>query len=548
MLCRVCHRWVSPRDGRCRGCGAVGRGRREVDLVLPDGERVPVERTLTLGRGPGNDLRLDDPTVSREHAQIELIDGCAFLSDRGSRFGTLLDGRRVQAPTELRAGMQITLGDLGLAVHGAGEAPAMTLSVPAGMSVILEGGAPRRVATAPGATRPRLRSGWSLKRLDAGPGYVLKDHRSSTFHRLDATDGTLVTLLDGQHDVRELVAEATKRAGDEGPARLARLLAELADRGLLADVPDRGQDSRTRAGWLRAALTPRELALPRAGAAVTAIYRRGGYLLFTRAGLAALAATALMGLGAFVALIAAGSDTPLVVNHRLGLGALAFLLARLVIVLAHELAHGLAAESAGRGVVRAGLKWVLVFPYAFVDVSDAWFDTVGRRIAIALAGPGSDLVLGGACALACALMAPGTGREVLFQAALAGYLGALFNLNPLLERDGYHVLADVLGEPGLRRRAALRTRAILAGRVTRADSEPVLWRYGLATLCWSALTVALAIAMSLRYYHRLVSVAPRAVVWTLLAAFYLVLALPLAFSVLAPLRQRRTGPQVIGDG
>lgn len=90
-------------------------------------------------------------------------------------------------------------------------------------------------------------------------------------------------------------------------------------------------------------------------------------------------------------------------------------------------------------------------------------------------------------------------------------------------------------------------REILAGRVARADSEPVMWRYGIATLCWSALTVAFAIAMSLRFYHRLVSVAPRAVVWTLLAAFYLVLALPLAVSVLAPLRRRRFGAPMVGD-
>ena len=45
------------------------------------------------------------------------------------------------------------------------------------------------------------------------------------------------------------------------------------------------------------------------------------------------------------------------------------------------------------------------------------------------------------------------------------------------------------------------------------------WRYGVATLCWSALTVAFAIAMSLRYYHRLISVAAHAVVLTLLAAY-----------------------------
>ena len=109
------------------------------------------------------------------------------------------------------------------------------------------------------------------------------------------------------------------------------------------------------------------------------------------------------------------------------------------------------------------------------------------------------------------------------------------------------MLADLLGQPGLRRRAARRLRAILAGQTTRPGSEPVLWRYGVASLCWSALTVAFAIAMSLRYYHRLVSVAPRAVVWTLLAAFYIVLALPVALTVLAPLRRRRPPAQVIGD-
>jgi hypothetical protein len=125
-------------------------------------------------------------------------------------------------------------------------------------------------------------------------------------------------------------------------------------------------------------------------------------------------------------------------------------------------------------------------------------------------------VLGGAVRARGGLTPGASVREDFFQVAIAGYLGALLNLNPLLERDGYHVLADLLGAPGLQRRAAQRVRGILAGRATRADSELLLWRYGVASLCWSALTVAFAIAMSLRYYHRLVSLAPRAVVWTLL--------------------------------
>jgi len=45
-----------------------------------------------------------------------------------------------------------------------------------------------------------------------------------------------------------------------------------------------------------------------------------------------------------------------------------------------------------------------------------------------------------------------------------GYVAALFNLNPLLERDGYHVLVDLLREPGLRRRAGRRLADVLSGR------------------------------------------------------------------------------------
>jgi len=249
---------------------------------------------------------------------------------------------------------------------------------------------------------------------------------------------------------------------------------------------------------------------------------------------------AIMGLSAFTVLLFGGLVTPLVVGRSLGFGALALVLGRLGVVVCHELAHGLAAEGAGRTVLRAGVGWVLVLPYAFVDVSDAWFDSPRRRMAIAAAGPLSDFTVGGAFALACALTSSPVARDVLFQVALAGYLGALFNLNPLLERDGYHILTDLLGEPGLRRQSAAAVAAVLSGRVPRSRERRLLWRYGMASLCWSALTVAFAIAMSLRYYHRLVSVAPPALVWTLLAAFYIVLALPPALQLVLPLRRRAT--------
>ncbi|MGH2910338.1 MAG: hypothetical protein ACRDK8_13720 [Solirubrobacteraceae bacterium] len=192
---------------------------------------------------------------------------------------------------------------------------------------------------------------------------------------------------------------------------------------------------------------------------------------------------------------------------QVGLGTVVFVLGRLVLVLCHELAHGLCAEAFGRPVTQAGLKVARIVPYVFVDTTDAWFEPRRRRIAISLAGPASDLTLGGAFAIACLAGGRGAARDVLFQLAFGGYVGALFNLNPLLQRDGYHVLG-----------------------------------YGIASLGWSVVMVAFAVVMSLRYYDRLSRLVPPTLVWTVLAAFYLILALPLTVTLLRPLWTRATSP------
>ena len=86
--------------------------------------------------------------------------------------------------------------------------------------------------------------------------------------------------------------------------------------------------------------------------------------------------------------------TPFVVAQKVGVGALIFMLGRFLVVAVHETAHGLTMASYGRRVRRAGLKLLFVFPYAFVDTSEAWFEPRRRRIAISAAGPISDLSIG----------------------------------------------------------------------------------------------------------------------------------------------------------
>jgi pSer/pThr/pTyr-binding forkhead associated (FHA) protein len=545
MLCKVCRRQVERGAASCPACGAPRTGVSvPFDLVVDDRTRIPIVRELTIGRAPGNAVQLDDPAVSRFHAVITPTrDGPPVVRDAGSSHGTWVEGRRIEQPTGVRDGSRIGLGDRDLVVErrrGDAEAGRTILVAPGASLVIPTSGEPQSAAPAETrfGARPRLRSGYALKRLEAAEGtqrWVLKDLTSARFARLADDDVHIIRLLDGQHSLGDLVREAEQLHGASGPARVARILADFGARGLLAGsaAADAPVDP---SGLLARMFRPHRRAWKGAGAFFDRLYFRAGWLLFTRAGLTAVATIATAGLAAFVFLVAARYGTPFVVAHKVALGALVFFAGRLLMVVAHESAHGLTMASVGRRVGEAGIKLLLIFPYAYVDTSDAWFEPRRRRIAVSAAGPVSDLTVGGACALACLATGPGSLRDVFFQLSFGAYLGALFNLNPLLERDGYHILVDVLREPGLRPRALEQLRRRLSGG-GGTDSE-LLRRYGLFSLVWTLGTVVVAIAFSLRYEQALAAVAPRPVVWVLYATIWSgLLAVPLAI-VGPPLRER----------
>jgi putative peptide zinc metalloprotease protein len=133
---------------------------------------------------------------------------------------------------------------------------------------------------------------------------------------------------------------------------------------------------------------------------------------------------------------------------------------------------------------------------------------------------------------------PGAIRDILFQLAFAAYVGAFFNLNPFVERDGYQILVDVLREPGLRRRAREQLFRRLSGQGGPADS-PVLARYAGIGVAWSALAACFAVGMSLRYESRLAQVASAPVVWAVLAVLWVSFFLPVIAVLGRPLRERR---------
>jgi hypothetical protein len=139
--------------------------------------------------------------------------------------------------------------------------------------------------------------------------------------------------------------------------------------------------------------------------------------------------------------------------------------------------------------------------------------------------------------LGCLGLAPGPLRDVFFQLAFAAYVGGIFNLNPFVDRDGYQILADVLREPGLRRRAREQLRRRLAGEPAAEDSA-LLARYTILGLAWTVVGAGFAAFMSLRYRASLERLVPLPVVYLLLAMLWLLLLTPLLLAVGGPLLER----------
>ena len=84
----------------------------DIWLTLPDGTEHELNGTVTIGRGEGNDITFESPSVSRDHAAVTLRDGRWYLEDRGSFNGTFLNGIRLQPgmPLPLRHSDRIGIG------------------------------------------------------------------------------------------------------------------------------------------------------------------------------------------------------------------------------------------------------------------------------------------------------------------------------------------------------------------------------------------------------------------------------------------------------
>jgi putative peptide zinc metalloprotease protein len=528
-------------------------------LVLPNGVRLPIRESMTIGRGDSADVKLDDRTVSRVHARIDSTRDGPMISDAGSRFGVTVSGQPLSEPRRLTAGAVIQLGNVTLRVEsavapvapgmpGAASVPGAAGGAPAAgpnATIVVPVNATQLGLRAPAATsgdgslRPRLRSGWALKEIDgdAEERWILRDLRSDTFRKIDSEDAVLIQMLDGRLTVAELLTKSTDALGPTGPGRLARLIAGLGERGMLDGIAPTPV-AEAEPGLLARAFKPREKTFGWLPSYFERAYRHWGRIFFSPLTVTLLVLLSIAGIAVFAYLVGARYGTPFVVANRVVIGGAVFIVGRFAIVMVHELAHGMALAHYKRKTTRAGIRLLFIFPYAFVDTSEAYFESRMHRIVISAAGPATDFSLAALFSIMCAVSPKGNLREVFFQLAFAGYVGAFFNANPFLDRDGYQILSEWLRVPKLKERARAQLKARLSGTMTEEEGSPVLARYAVAGLVWSVIGVGFVVVLSLRYYDRLSALLPHSVVIGGFIVFIIVLLLPVVFALVMPMISR----------
>jgi putative peptide zinc metalloprotease protein len=117
----------------------------------------------------------------------------------------------------------------------------------------------------------------------------------------------------------------------------------------------------------------------------------------------------------------------------------------------HEIGHASLCKFHGGEVHILGIMLLIFTPVPYVDASASWgFRSRGERLSVAAAGVLFELAVAAMALIVWAHTAPGTLNSLAYNVVFTASVSTLlFNLNPLLRFDGYHILVDLLDMPNL---------------------------------------------------------------------------------------------------
>ena len=168
---------------------ASGRGHLVVEQGPVGIGNIELDREVqVLGKSSTADVILDDPYVSRQHAQISVEGGRFTIKDLGSRNGTYVNGSPLSNDAQtLKGGDRIELGQGHVTLRFEEESPTLTLQTgpptPGAPSVAPEGTVTIMFSDIEGSTLMTERLG------DHRTQEVLRDHNAAVRGQVEAHGG-----------------------------------------------------------------------------------------------------------------------------------------------------------------------------------------------------------------------------------------------------------------------------------------------------------------------------------------------------------------------
>ncbi|MFL5797570.1 MAG: cyclic nucleotide-binding domain-containing protein [Actinomycetota bacterium] len=314
----------------------------------------------------------------------------------------------------------------------------------------------------PAQFRPKLAPDIEKKvqRLRWGNDYaVIQNPRDQIHIMLTPQDIELLDLMDGTRSVKEIVFERFQEKGSlelESVADMVRSLYEanfLEQRYFDADAAVKEAMDPASTARRKARTFARTLSISWNGAdrLVQWLYRRGLKIFFNKGVVALTAVVSVVGFVAFVK--TAGSHRFSLAGKSLAFGFLLLLFLDYVMVFVHELGHALVLVHHGRRIKSAGFMIYFGAPAFFVESTDVLLLEKKTRLAQSAAGPFADMVVAAVASLVAWAYPGWAFSETLYKFAVLNYISILMNLIPLLELDGYWLLAEAIDVPDLRPRS-----------------------------------------------------------------------------------------------
>lgn len=293
---------------------------------------------------------------------------------------------------------------------------------------------------------------------DGEKAYIFKDPEKKKYLKVPEEAYDIYQLLDGNRTLHDLTVLFYEQKGAFIPEHISAILFGFYEAGMITGFSRLKKETKstymTKLFEKVSQVMELRYTIQNADIFVSKLYNKLAKFIFFKTSLFIISGIILVGL-----LFYLENAKHIIAFFEGGKGRYLWLLATLPLsyftVSLHELAHAYTCKHFKREVHGFGVGWYWLGPIAFCDTTDMWLADRRARVVVNLAGCVNDLTIAGIAAMASFFVSNPTIAIILWLYATLTYFSFSFNLNPILEYDGYYALMDFLDMPHLREDAVI---------------------------------------------------------------------------------------------